>query len=1079
MPESVLQDQAARDQIVQNLDTNMMILAGAGAGKTHELIERIAATVMSGKCEIDRLAAITFTRKAAGEMRGRLFAKLRQEADDTGARPGSPVRRALDKIDQCFVGTIHSFCARLLRERPIEAQLPPDFAEVDDRQEALISREAWDRFVQQALSARDPRLGGLSDLGLQPEDLYAFFRTRCVFGELALKPPDDETPDLAPAVRRATAFVEEAAGQIPVELPEGPDDAILMIRRARRYLHYRKPASEADRAEFLRILSGSPTITQRKWGSEGKAYAKQLKDELLPDLKETVINPALAAWHRYVYRSAAPIVDDAARFYDGVRTDLAQATFQDLLVKAAALLRGNPRVRADFQSRYQRLFVDEFQDTDPVQAELLLYLAGQEPDEADWRRLTPRPGSLFLVGDEKQSIYRFRRADVDTFRLVRDRIEQTGGQVLQLNTSFRSLGRLCGWINGAFAPLFGEYDAAYQPEFAPLLKQRDEGMDQVCVRRLTVGKITRNLRDGIAALEAGRIADFIGSAVQGHSELNAQGDGALLAEKASPGDFMVLTRTRKCLHLYARALEDRGIPYDIVGSGGLGDSAELASLVGMLSAVHAPDDPVTLVAYLRGPLVGLGDDDLYRYRQEGGSFNYREQLPEGLPGNLSSTLHVAYGQLRELADRLDRLAPSVAIEVTLESLGLTAFSAGLPMGSSRAGNLVRVLERVRVWEDRGMHWGQVLGELCDLIEDPEYRVEEMTLEAGRPDVVRIMNLHQAKGLQADVVFLADAGDGRSGNRTPTSHVSRRHGQPCVSAPAFRYRGPHASEVIAEPPGWEQDAEEEGRYLAAEELRLLYVAATRARNLLVVSVYDPLPDRGPWGALSSFLDSVPELEAATPADPDPVAVADIQLERWRAERTTRLARVQEPTYAVTRVTTGDEGDEAVAEVIALEGESRGKEYGNLLHRVFEDAVAGRLPEREDDYLAALVGGETHEGDWALKLAADLDVFRASDLWHEIQASDRVFTEVPFGCPATGGDANTVMRGVIDLVYRSPEGWKIVDYKSDPVSSRRGVSAVVDRYRDQVMAYAHHWQEMAGEPVASAGLWLSEDGGCVLL
>ena len=1068
MPESVLKDQAARDRIVRDLDTNMMVLAGAGAGKTHELIERIAATVVSGKCEIDRLAAITFTRKAAGEMRGRLFVKLRQEADESGAEPGSPIRRALNRIDQCFVGTIHSFCARLLRERPIEAELPPDFTEVDDRQEAVICREAWDRFVQRALSEGDTRFDGLTDLGLQPEDLYGYFKTRCVFGELSLKPPDDETPDLAPAVQRATAFVEEVAARVPPDLPEGPDGAVLMIRRAHRYLHYRKPATDSDRAEFLKILSGSSAIVLRKWG-DAKAYAKQLRDDLLPDLRDGVVDPALAAWRRYVYRSVAPIVDDAACFYDTVRTDLAQTTFQDLLVRATALLRDNVRVRADFQSRYQRLFVDEFQDTDPVQAELLLYLTGQEPDETDWRRLTPRPGSLFLVGDEKQSIYRFRRADVDTFRLVRDRISETGGQVLELNTSFRSLGRLCGWINGAFDPLFRQYDAAYQPAFAPLLEYRDAGQDPVCVRRITVEKIKWNPRDPIAEIEAERIADFIGSAMQGGTGFNAQGDGAVLSEKASPGDFMILTRTRKCLHKYARALEQRGISYDIVGSGGLGDSAELASIVGMLSVVHAPDDPVALVAYLRGPLVGMGDDDLYCYRQEGGTFNYRETLPEGLQRNLAAAFHTAYAQVRELADRLDRLAPSVALEITLESLGLTAFSAGLPMGSSRAGNLVRVLERVRAWEDRGMHWGQVLGELRDLIEDPEYRVEEMTLEAGRPDVVRLMNLHQAKGLQANVVFLADAGDGRSGGRPPASHVSRRHGQPCVSAPALRHRG-YASEPIAEPPGWDQDAEEEARYLAAEELRLLYVAATRARNLLIVSVYDGRPDGGPWGALSPSLERTPELDHADPTDPAPAAAADIRMDRWKAERQQRLEHVQKPTYAVFPVTGNHEDDE----VIALEGESRGKDFGSVLHRVFEDAVSGRLPEKEGEYLAALVSGEPREGNPAAALARALNAFRESDIWREIHTSDAVYTEVPFGCPSADDSAGAIVRGVIDLVYRTPDGWRIVDYKSDTVTSRRGVSAIANQHREQVLAYARYWRTITREPVASVGLWLSDVG-----
>ena len=145
-----LQDQQARDKIAEALDQNLMVLAGAGAGKTYALVQRMANAVQTGVVTVDQMAAITFTRKAAGEMRGRFFSELKTRAKEADGKALDRIQKALEKVDQCFIGTIHSFCGQLLRERPVEAGLPPDFSEVEAREEAVMRREAWDRFVQQS-----------------------------------------------------------------------------------------------------------------------------------------------------------------------------------------------------------------------------------------------------------------------------------------------------------------------------------------------------------------------------------------------------------------------------------------------------------------------------------------------------------------------------------------------------------------------------------------------------------------------------------------------------------------------------------------------------------------------------------------------------------------------------------------------------------------------------------------------------------------------------------------------------------------------------------------------------------------
>jgi ATP-dependent helicase/nuclease subunit A len=160
-----LADAPARDRIRQDLDTNLLCLAGAGAGKTYALVQRMVACVREGKVDVDHMAAITFTRKAAGEMRGRFFLALQDELKFVAEQKDGPeaarqllrLRDAVARVDQCSIGTIHAFCARLLRERPIEAGLPPDFSEVEEREELFLIRAAWDRFLQERSAAGDRR----------------------------------------------------------------------------------------------------------------------------------------------------------------------------------------------------------------------------------------------------------------------------------------------------------------------------------------------------------------------------------------------------------------------------------------------------------------------------------------------------------------------------------------------------------------------------------------------------------------------------------------------------------------------------------------------------------------------------------------------------------------------------------------------------------------------------------------------------------------------------------------------------------------------------------------------------------
>lgn len=1064
-----LQDQQARDKIAEALDQNLMVLAGAGAGKTHALVQRMVNAVQTDVVPVDQLAAITFTRKAAGEMRGRFFSELKSRAQKADGQDLKRIQNALEKVDQCFIGTIHSFCGQLLRERPVEAGLPPDFSEVEEREEAVMRREAWDQFVQKSFLSEDPQLAKFEELGLRPEDLYGFFQRRYQFSDVSLVCEQVQKPDLSTAVAKLEAFLQHTGAFIPDPLPGRRDALQTALMRARLFLSNRGIHSDADRIALLQILTGNLGVTLKSW-TPNQDFAKHLRDSLFPEFQTEILDPTLTKWRQYIYQFAAPYVDDAVAEYAKTRRETGRLTFQDLLELAARLLRDHPEVRRHFQERYRCLFVDEFQDTDPIQAEILLYLTGENLEETDWRKLTPRPGSLFLVGDGKQSIYRFRRADVETFDLVRNRIENTNGDIVGLNTNFRSLGHLCDWINAAFEPLFAAHKTPYQTEFAPLFKYRPDG-ETDAIRRISIDKVYRNSRSQIAEQDAERIANFIAAAIEGKVEFNGKTDNA------SPGDFLILTRTSGYLSHYAQALERHGIPFDITGGDRLGEADVLHTLVDFLETVYMPDNPLPLLAYLRGDLVGLGDDTLYEFKKAGGVFNWTRDLPKGMDRELRRTFAQAYEHLKKASEWLQSLSPDTAIARCVEKLGLLPFVHTLPMGATHAGNLIRILSLVREWTAQGLHWGQVVTELRALIDDRDYKIEQMTLPSAQEDVVRLMNLHQAKGLQGKIVFLADPYDTSYTRYGPEFHVSRTSDDPFLALPITKPRGPYQREVVAEPVGWEDAQAEETRFLQGEELRLLYVAATRAENLLVVSTYEEKPDHGPWSPLYPHLKNVPELaydnrsqhsSSETPSTKTP----SVELERKQRDQFWQT--VQKQSFEVAQVTDDRADITYTDERRSATPAGKGAPYGTVIHQIFDDAINMRLPADPTPYVMHLLQEAGADTEFLPHALDALQQFRNSEIWTEIRASETVYTEVSFAVSQAENTPSPceIIRGVIDLVYRLPEGWKIVDYKTNAVKTDEEVNALCEQTADQVNTYARHWANFTGERVVAKGLWLTE-------
>jgi ATP-dependent helicase/nuclease subunit A len=1000
--------------------------------------------------------------------------------------------------------------------------LPPDFtAGIEEREEREMRERAWQQHLQRVQREAPERLERLTDVGVEPEDLTAYFETLCTHPELEpyTNAPDD-VPDLDAAVRETGKHLRRWQQRRPDD-PDGGRDAVMKaLDKAQNMLRYQDLDTPAQKAAFLELFTEVSStdrakVTLSRWGERGsEAYerARTLRDETLPALIEDVIAPVLRPWHAFVHRAVVDFTRPAVATFREMRRRDGQLTFHDLLQFTRDLLRDHPGIRRFFQDRYSHLLVDEFQDTDPLQAEVLFYLTSQDPTETEWTECVPRPGSLFIVGDDKQSIYRFRRADKDVFAHVGRLVDASGGEVVDLTKNFRSLGRICDFCDRAFGAIF-EQEAFrdLQADYVPFDPQRPAGRDDVALRRIAVDKVPRNRGVDVASADAEQIAQFVRAAVAG--EVDDRLVGAEDAEDAVfPGgagyeDFMILTRTKTRLSVYAETLARHGIPYTVTGSEDLGESDELQAVVDLLTCALRPDDPVAVVATLKGPFVGLSDDDLYRYRRAGGRFDaahepvpgfVQQALREEGDAELAGRVEEAFDHLREARTLLLEKRPAVAVEEIVDTFGLLAGAAHPPdasEGSLRAGYVVRIVTLVQHLAAQRNGWATVLDELQRVL-DGEDDVDGMTLETGSGGAVRIMNVHQAKGLEAPVVFLADPySTGSSG--APTLHVRRETDE--IVAPVVQGEG-YYQRVTHAPLGWDDgdnrpardrsDAESfsdlEERHEDAEEQRLLYVAATRAENMLVVSTYPEKPDDGYWSDLYPHLDAAgaPELEGPDAmgetgegdiADARTLTAPAPDLETHRLDRERRIDRAAQASYQEVPVTN------LVRPVDVLGQESGyGPEFGEVVHRLFEECIEQRpdveIPSKE--YVTDLLREkEASTGSGALDRARALvHNFLNSELWSEICAAEEVYPEYPVASlrpDATGAEPSALMSGQVDVVYRDDEGWKLVDFKTAGTDAPGALEALTDAYAPQVEAYARAWAEATGEPLVSASLWFAEE------
>jgi len=1124
MPDETLTPE--QQQAVETLDADLLVSASAGTGKTRVLTRRFSYIVERKRAGVDEILTLTFTDKAAHEMKGRIAQRFRDIGREDARR----------QVETAYISSIHSFCARLLRENAIAAGVDPYFTQLDEPQAAIIQRRVFADLIRQAYTANDPAvIGFVSEFGADNlrEMLFSLYgRLR----SLGMAPQDlivSTPPDLAAAAQQACAAVDAAAAlQGSTAAIRGLlDDLRAALPRIEALLAVREFDWSCYEAvnDFARICRGNV-------GSAGEK-------PVVAAAKQALQGFAAALLSHHAANQARALRDLLAAFhtaYGEAKDEEGQLDFDDLLSKARDLF-GTPThptpTALRYRDRFQFFLMDEFQDTNRLQMSVALPIL--------------QPQASFTVGDAKQSIYRFLYADVDVFLEREKRIADRGGIRMQLTENFRSHPQLLSFTNAFFRELWADDDMQFG-ELSPGKAFGEREGPRIEVFVIAGADNTRDRREQEAQMIARRICEITGANGGAPMMLTEEGK----EHPAGFKDIFVLSRATSDIQIYEDALHEYNVPYYTVSGRGFYKTQEVRDLSSLLAAIENPSHDIALAVVLRSPLVGVSDEALYwlgapqehverdedsSEPQGTGRVAHRLERVESLT-QVSPQDRERLIVFRDLFHRLRQTAADRSIADLLdEAIRGTDYDLKVLCqrnGRRRYANVEKLREVALAFQERSSF---SLREFLDYLESLQQLAEretEAATEAEEADVVRLMTVHAAKGLEAPIVIVADLA--RRQNQRAESAVLSANGELAV-----KVHNPLSDESIA-PPDHVRLSEAASAAEFGEFKRLFYVACTRAKEHLILSgctvgeSAEPsetdsetgdVPDKAfghlkTWGEwVTGFLGITrapkPGGEVVNRDDCNVLVRSEVSAPPQVADRPSAplLIRFRAQIAAKEPLDTSIIGGDCDADALCREAQAVAQRIAStaaatLAHpgvsvtgtmryqrcpRLYRLSLIERLPEESfggepedgpaaepDDEDPRDRGTRLHDllsrvdftGDFAEeleRLTRDLEEANLEDatevlrrlhentIWQQLAQTDEVLRETPFVVRLEEG----MLRGQIDVLARRGDTWTLVDYKS-------GRQRHDDEYRGQLELYALACRELLGVTPARALIYYLDLG-----
>lgn len=934
-----------REKIKHDLNTNIFVEAGAGSGKTTVLTDRMVNMVKAG-FPIEKICAITFTKAAANEFYDRFQKKL-SEAGCT---------EALKNIDHCFMGTIDAFCNMILSEHPDEAGIPANSTTVmaDD-----LDRLYRQIFTEYRRAGGDEKLKRFLHYNYNAEDIFSEgmlklsdlrntnIHVPVIEGNLEdyldksslveiVKSLVDNKHCVKEKCEKQIQYIEDNIDYLDSNWDENFDDVARILKQLKTIELDQKTNPEEQ------ILNLEKLFVQNETKTGKLTYWKIDREGLLPQINAKIDSFKLSTALDYISSKLDETCERLKNqgylsFFDY------QVYLRDMLKNDIA--KNNGKLIDYIYDRHSYFLIDEFQDTNPIQAEIFFYLASKEKN-VDWTKCIPKPGSLFIVGDPKQSIYRFRNADVASYLNVAKLFESPAvGELLPLVKNFRSTDTMCKVFNEQFTTLLPT-DDENQRAF-PKIPMKDKESDAKIV-----GAYHYNIEYKSQAYrsdDAPTVANIIRSLDVDYK------------------DIMVIVRKKSHLKYFMKAFKDQNIPFDLRGYVMTDACPALSAIAKIYSAIARPDDDLAMYAATR-----------------------------------TSGIDITEQQIRDFNKNM---TPTATFEAILNDFKIFAHT-----GADYAEYVYFALELLR---ESGAN---SLKEAADYItqlanhETGEEQCPQLTEGSNR---VLLANLHKVKGLEAPVVILADPYDIDEKNARPDKRSCK--GESYI----FNVSGLQTLEMM-------EEQEKESQAAKAESIRLLYVAATRAGEALIICNNDNV---NPWNPL---LEAIPTKEFIIDADPQTLDRTTVNTKELYKDKITVDSKL---TYKIKKPS-----DEERVDVYAP-GKDNAALKGTLVHKMMEELVSSNFNFYTKNDVVNPVAETILNGGFDQVTGAPKDI-KAELLDAE------TYCEVPF-CYKEG---NTIVNGIIDLIYKKDGMWHIIDYKTDTDKSAK--------HEGQLNEYVKAFKTMTG-------------------
>lgn len=1070
-----------RARVLTELTTNMVVEAGAGTGKTTLLIRRIGFALLAQGIAVDKIVALTFTEKATAEIKTRLITALHRtihtiqetyatlHAPDTllgimeehfirekfGEQSPTPqvlkkflaqthekirqrAQEALKKLDRASIGTIHSFCADILKTFPLQAGLSPQ-AEIDPGTKGTrLFTLRWNTFLESELGVQAPRKEMWKEVlsAVSLEDLKKFARNLCG-GKIERYDYYSHADKLAQfCLQKAAQATAWSTAYLDPKKPKARNGekaliwAATTLQRAASFLRH-EPVSAAPEPP--------PNFPQKMpagWEEEPFEQARELVKfaaQMQPEKQR-------------IFCTALSLVEDFAAQVRAEFTREGILSFDDLIVKTRTLIQTNLYVRSELKKKFDALFIDEFQDTDPVQGEILLFLAEDKSSAAaSWQDVKLAPGKLLVVGDPKQSIYRFRGADITAYAYFTDLILRQGGVKCFLRQNYRSVPDIVAVANGV-CRLAMRPEKNFQPDYEPIYPVKESqgpAVEWLFVRPPNEGASADDFRHNQAEVIARWIREHVGK--------------MMIPDKDGPRklrykDIALLSRAMTTSNIYTQALRRHSIPFNAGSEKDFFKHQEMNDFLNLLRVLADPSDKIALVGVLRSPLGGFTDDEIAQMATRNELNVFADTANEALAR--------CYATLRALIHQVGRTDVTSLLEKVLDETLLPELCA-VAYDGERTMEMLRCLvqQTQTVLGGRAVSLGQFLEALDKLWEE---KPDALDTESGlSADAVAVMSVHKSKGLDFPVVILTDLSK-------QEVHRDGKNKEPVYSWQYNMY-GLEVGKICDANSAFLK--EEQKKHERCEEIRILYVALTRAKDRMVL-VADAR--KGAEKYMKSFVNAelFPDGKLTTVGNDEllvPVSYIDYQspddsrfyqvpppakqkildkLPAWRNAFDERKARYQ------ALLSERDLSPSAQADNETLSPEQRAAaDVGTVCHRALLSLLTGPVQAVTHAVQEAALSAGLPET--AAQAAAILTPFCASDVFAQITSCKFLAGEMPFSFVNEQGQ---VTSGVMDAVLERPDGsiW-VVDYKTDKIPAA-GTQQLVEKYRPQLTVYLQAAQKI---------------------